>query len=283
MSNLTPAVLILALTAPPQDTVRTNLRAAPVTTNEPVGFSQLTYRPFHRKPGAETRISPDIEDGWYDRPGPNSSVIGPDEIPPELGTRTAPSAPSVAQFRFPRGQKWGAAPVSVGKTWEPVRSVYVSFWIQLSRNAGDSKICYLHWGDAFTFYLSTGGRRSPPHQRQSLAIFIQGGAPSLGGNEPGGGQRIDTHAPLTPGKWHLVELLLTTNSSRRAADGALVVWVDGRKRTERTNMAYIGGNKRGARDGITGIRFNPTYAQAAKVPNPIAWYMWIDDVYVSGR
>lgn len=180
------------------------------------------------------------------------------------------SPPSVLRIEFPAGFIGGAAPGTEALTLPRARAVYVGLWWKASdpwqgHPSNCNKIQYLfaapHGSMSMMLYGTPGG----PYE---LRVFPDWHGEWLRPNV--------AEVPVTLGRWHRIEWLVTTDPARPAPNGVVRWWLDGVLIGDHARVRLAGGP-------FIEYRVAPVWGGAEAVPKRATDYFLYDHTRVSAR
>ena len=245
--------------------------------NEPAGMTPLAVQSFDS-----------LENSYFSastQGGTNYSIV----VDPTSPT----GSKNVGQIKFPAGFGSGAAPSAIysrAAYRSKPRTIYVSFWVKVSKNwvgnaAGANKVLYMRVdGDnRGSFELFAMGGLDPSEQTLAPMIVVQNVVVTPGAG-PSGSPSVVLTANQQPyrksiaierGVWGHYEVLATMNTPGQA-DGGIKWWWNGKLYGDYTGHVDWKGS------AFTDVYWDPTYGGSGP-PVPVDQYMWMKDLYVSGR
>lgn len=220
-------------------------------------------------PGLITRHSftAPLEDGWHFR----------DDAPTEKNFRHGEmNGDGYGQANYPTSLAPGTGPIQLRRTWNEVNEVTVRMRWQVSPNmdyktgSGVKKIWFLESPRVNPIYLALAGD-------DAIAIMTQSTA------EPGDGAVRIQGGHVRPGQVYDVKVYVKLNSvtadGMSKPNGIATVWLDGERIIHRTDLRFRGedspaatsGRYFRATDGISGLRWNPTWPGGGDAPAEPMW------------
>lgn len=208
-------------------------------------------------------FSEPFEDGWSGAPVGSNYAVGTEN---DDGYGQANYWPSLCV---------GCGPILVRRGFTEMDEVTVKMRWQVSKNMDHrtgskvKKIFFLENPKTNPIYLALAG------DHYQLALFTQSTAESATRTQAGPG--------ITPGQIYDVELYIKLNSvdanGNSNPDGIGTVWLNGERIIHRTNFRFRGedspqresGQYFAAHDGISGIRWNPTWPNGGDPPSELMW------------
>jgi hypothetical protein len=241
--------------------------------NQPDGFVKIT----------EHRGDPWPSDWWLHNPSNGISVI-------QDGTAPNPGMATI-RYTFPAGHLGGRGVGMMGHgqgnvgssgnmkvSGQPVREVYVRFWIKYSEgwqqpDANVSKMFY-------TYQLTS-------EARNVLHPHLTGAGPTFGTKVESetyeyGVSKIENLIPNVQGvglradRWYLYEFYSRAASAEGVRDGIVRFWVDGTLVGEHVNI-------RRAHHPFTELHWNPVWGGGSETPVQQTQHIFFNGIYASGR
>ena len=237
------------------DTTNTTTTPSP---HEPSEFSVLTHRKFNER----------VEEGWSANADEEFSIVEDTSAPV--------SPPNVGQALFPRGLRGGFEPIAtqIDINDHNIRHLYISFWLKLSDNWQShligNKVLYVWIHEkpvVIVAFIPISGRIYPQIRVQDTPDGNEGAT-----NYELNASRIEVER----GKWQHWEVLLVANTGSEK-NGEIRWWLDG----------TLVGAHTGVRFGLSDsswdeIAWRPVWGGSGGVVGEDQ-YMWIDELYASGR
>jgi hypothetical protein len=208
-----------------------------------------------------------LEDGWHFR----------DDAPMEKNFQLGEKdGDGYGQANYTTSLEPGSGPIQLRRTWKAVNEVTVTMRWQVSPNmnyktgSGAKKIWFLESALANPIYLALVGD-------DEIAFMTQGTA------EPGDGAARIQGGHINPGQTYDMKIYVKLNSvtpdGSSKPNGIATVWLDGNRIIHSTDMRFRGedspqastGRYFTATDGITGLRWNPTWPGGGEAPVEPMW------------
>ena len=223
--------------------------------NEPAGLSLYNQRGFDAK----------VENNWYlEYPPDNNFSVQQDA--------TAPiSPPNVGQALYPQGFGAGSGPIDTEVDISGLSEIYLEFPMKLSSNfygCGTNKIFFIWLAGQPAIYLKADGDGSGP---LTFWISTQSSASSA---DP-----LAVGAVVTRNQWTNIEVYMKVNSGSNH-DGIVKIWQDGVQTINLSNVEFVSS---GDSHTWERVAWNPTWGGGCSGTVPANQYMWMDNVYISGR
>ena len=248
--------------------------------NEPAGFAPLAQMTFDSL----------TTNQWYPSHPDNPSIVV-DSTSPE-------GSLNVGQVKFPTGFESGSAPGGLFQLIDPYPSkpkqIYVSFWIKISTNwvgnaAGANKILYWTINGTIGGSIELLGMGGLDETNQMLApmVVVENIRQVTEGEGASGTVSValsPNRVPYAPasqavrGAWNHYEVLLTLNTPGQA-DGSVKWWWNGRPYGDYSSRVQWTDD---AGAVFENVYWSPTYGGAGPAV-PADQYMWMKNLYVSGR
>jgi len=223
--------------------------------NEPAGLTFFNERSFNAK----------LENNWYlEYPPDNNFTIQQDATAPV-------SPPNIGQALYPQGFAAGAGPIDTEIDGPGKSEIYLAFPLKMSSNfygCGTNKIFFIWLAGQPAVYLKVDGDGSGP---LTFWISTQSSASSA---DP-----LAVGTVVTRNQWTNIEAYMKVNTGSNH-DGIVKIWQNGVQTINVTNVEFVT-----ASDSHTWERvaWNPTWGGGCSGTVPANQYMWMDDVYISGR
>lgn len=180
------------------------------------------------------------------------------------------------QANYPVTLRPGTGPIQLRRSWDAVDEITVTMRWQVSPNMEHrtgsqvKKIWFLEAPLTNPIFLALAANGRVALMTQRTAEQGDGAARMQGGHVTAG-QIYDLKV--------YVKLNSVTAANSSNPDGIATVWLDGRRIMHRTNLRFRGedspqrpsGRYFGAHDGITGIRWNPTWPNGGDSPTEPMW------------
>jgi hypothetical protein len=208
-----------------------------------------------------------LEDGWHFR----------DHRPTEKNFEHGHAGgDGYGQANYPVTLSPGSGPIQLRRTWDATEEVTVETRWQVSPNfhyqtgSRAKKIWFLEAPLVNPIYLALGGHNEIALMTQSTAEGRDGATRMQGGRiEPGRIYDLKVH----------IKLNSTSPDGRSKPDGVATVWLDDERVIHRVDLRFRGedspqastGRYFRAGDGITGLRWNPTWPGGGKPPRELMW------------
>jgi hypothetical protein len=225
--------------------------------NEPAGLTLFNERHFDAK----------LENSWYlEYPPDNNFTIQQDATAPV-------SPPNIGQARYPQGHPAGVGPIDTeidlpgGSS--SLSEIYLAFPLKLSSNfygCGTNKIFFIWIGGQPGVYLKVDGNGTGS---LTLEISTQSSASS---QDP-----LAVGRTVTRNQWTNIEVYMKVNTGSNH-DGIVKIWQDGALTINVSNVEFVTANNPWER-----VAWNPTWGGGCSGTVPADQFMWMDDVYISGR
>ncbi len=239
--------------------------------HEPAGYEMLTKRDFSSKAKSDGDRGPAGSQGWDGAEYRSKRVT-------IVKDPTAPASPEgVLQFLYPAGFRGGSAPgLSQFVIRKPVTSLYISMWVKLSSNfdghrSNTNKIFHMWIAGGNKLFVSAEGEGARRLQPQIRLQGVTDPRARLLPNEARG-------AEVARGRWQRWEFMLAVNTPGQA-NGRAQWWIDGRKVSDHRDIRLL---EPGQRPAWQQFQLSPTWGGGgANVSRDM--YLWVDEVYISGR
>jgi hypothetical protein len=226
--------------------------------NEPAGLTLFNERHFDAK----------LENSWYlEYPPDNDFTIQQDATAPV-------SPPNIGQARYPQGLPAGVGPIDTeidlpgGSS--SLSEIYLAFPLKLSSNfygCGTNKIFFIWIGGQPGVYLKVDGNGNG-----SLAFEIS--TQSSGSSQ----DPLAIGRTVTRNQWTNIEVYMKVNTAGNS-DGIVKIWQDGTQTINVSNVRFVSGSA----VPWERVAWNPTWGGGCSGTVPADQFMWMDDVYISGR
>lgn len=208
-----------------------------------------------------------LEDGWHFR---NDAAMEKNFEHGELG------GDGYGQANYPVTLSPGTGPIQLRRSWHAVEEVTVTMRWQVSSNMNYQtgsqvkKIWFLETPITNPIYLALAANNKISFMTQRTS-------------EPGDGAEREDGGYVTPGQIYDLKVYVKLNSVTKGGDskpdGIATVWLDGQQIIHRTDLRFRGedspqrssGKYFAAHDGITGIRWNPTWPNGGDSPAQPMW------------
>jgi hypothetical protein len=279
--SLTASPGALAVTG--SATTLTHTPAGSLSPNEPAGMTTALLDTFNNAWDGAWTVDPSIRTTFVqDATAPMAGVFGHDYV---------------VQHEFVEGAAPGTGAGDQTALNLNANTVYFAQWIKLSSNHPNNnfqKIGYIgqqesgggNWDENAVMDITNGGNLAIVNQSGTGPEIMEGGATSWGNSPQEDNAAFDpsNDIDLEPGTWHLVEYLITANSSYAASDGVAKVWLDEELISEYdaipwfTNAGSFSGGPEWDRIKLSSV----SNAGGLGSPNG-SYYMWRNGVYVSWK
>jgi PKD repeat protein len=253
-------------------------------TESTVRADTLTAEPFGMTRLAENNFTclTACQNGWSLSTGyPDAAVIVRDPTAPKGDS-------SVMQQNFASILAGGSSPATIGAGLSQKQTVYVTMWMKMSDNylghpTGINKAIHF-WtrGRNIAVFIVRGTGSGP----LVAAFNLQGLALPFRWTS-GSSEVVSTEAnllpnvnpcPVTRGKWHRYEMLLSNNSPG-AADGRIQYWLDGVKCGDFDQIGFV---PAGQNNKWEEISWSPTWGGVGGNISE-SFFVQMDNLYVSGK
>lgn len=219
--------------------------------NEPTGMTVQAERPFNS-----------LGEGW----GNAGLTLSTDATAPR-------SPPSILRVTYPKGYAGGSSPGYAEASFDDSRVFYLTYWAKLSSNfyghpTSFNKQFYVWAAGHPIFFLDASGGGNG---NLSPKAVLQN-TPSDMVLSP----NLVPSAVIPRGRWYLVEIVLTGNTSG-AANGVVDWWIDGAHVGSVSGIRYTSGTT-----AWNLFTFRPVWGGAGGTV-PATMTLDLDHIYLSGK